>query len=102
MLVTLHGDVKEHYSEKEGYYFLQTDPVNEKPCWFNEGGTAIWWDKEQQYWWIAAKKNLGGWGTSGILSRDDVEDPLQALTWEYYNAGFIKSKDILVTRPGNI
>ena len=103
MLVTLHGDVKEHYSEKEGYYFLQTDPVNEKPCWSNEGGTAIWYHKEHGYcWWIGAKEDLGGSPSSGIFSPDDVEDPLQALTWKYSDNGWHESKDIFVTKSGII
>ena len=102
MLVTLHGDAKEARSKLEGHYILQTDPVNKKPWWFNERETAIWWYKEGGKWFIGAKGDLGDWGTNGIFSEDDVEDPLQALTWEYYNGGFIKSKDILVTRTGNL
>ena len=103
MLVTLHGDVKGRHSKLEGHYILQTDPVNEKPCWVNEGGTAIWYHKHKTgYWRIEHIKNLGT-VISGICSPDDVEDPLQALTWEYYDGDyFIESKDILVTRPGNI
>ena len=100
MLVTLHGDVKEHYSEKEGYYFLQTDPVNEKPCWFNEKN-AIWYNKN---WTIGYKTYLGS-NTSAIYSPDDVEDPLQALTWKYVSNvdnDWHESKDILVTKPGNL
>ena len=102
MLVTLHGDAKERHSDKEGHYILQTDPVNEKPCWFNEGGQAIWYDKKNGDWNIGDKKNLGS-TTCSIHSSDDVEDPLQALTWKYWNGNeFIESKNILVTRLGNI
>ena len=104
MLVTLYGDAKEAQSNLEGHYFLQPVLVNEKPCWFNERGTAIWYYYQYGcHWWIGAKKDLGGscW-SRGINSTDKVEDPLQALKWEYYNGGWIISKDILVTRPGNI
>ena len=101
MLVTLHGDAKEAKSNLEGHYILQTDPVNEKPCWFHEGGHAIW-AREVGGWRIGPKENLGNY-TCEICSQDDVEDPLQALTWEYYGSNdWIKSKDILITTAGNI
>ena len=102
MLVTLHGDAKEAQSKLEGHYFLQTDPVNEKPCWFNEGGTAIWYHKKHGCCWrIGYKENLGD-TSCGIRSPDDVEDPLQALTWKYSDYGWHESKDIFVTKSGII
>ena len=101
MLVTLYSDAKEAQSEKEGYYFLQTDPVNEKPCWFNEGGYAIWANKAGG-WEIGNKRRLGS-NLRDLFSKDVVEDPLQSVTWQYWNGDtFIKSKDILVTRTGNL
>ena len=100
MLVTLYGDAKEAKSYLEGHYILQTDPVNKKPCWFNDKN-AIWAGKSRG-WMIGLKKNLGS-GGCGIGSPDNVEDPLQALTWKYLNGDdWIKSKDILITRAGII
>ena len=86
MLVTLHGDVKERHSDKEGYYILQTDLVNEKPCWFQEdGGNAVWGKNgHTTKWYIGPKEDLGE-DMAGISSPDDVENPHQALTWKYWN-----------------
>ena len=103
MLVTLHGNAKKAQSSKEGYYFLQTDLVNEKPCWFHKGGLAIWADKDASATWRIGEKIDLGKNISGIKSKDEVEDPLQVLTWHYYKGdGWHESKDILVTKPGNI
>lgn len=100
MELKLHGDAKEAQLSREGRYSLQTDPVNEKPCWFQEtGGNAIWYAVKQ--WKIGLKKDLGK-DMSGILSPDDVEHPLQALTWKYYRGGWHESKNIDVSKFGNI
>ena len=99
MLVTLYGDAKEAQSNLEGHYILQPDLVNKKPCWFNEAVNAIW--SKNGWWMIGAKEHLGGYANE-IYSPDNVEDPLQALTWEYYYGGWHESKDILVTEPGNL
>ena len=78
--------------------------MNEKPWWFKKDGYAIW-ARKNGMWEIGDEKHLGD-TTREILSTDDVEDPLQALTWEYWNdnfgKGWVKSNDILVTRPGNL
>ena len=105
MHVTLYGDAKKAQSSREGLYFLQTDPVNKKPCWFQEnGGNAIWNDGDG--WWIIGPKKGLGEDTCGIYSADDVEDPHQALTWNYSNSvnwiDYIESKDIFVSRTGII
>ena len=100
MLVTLYGDAKEAQPYLEGHYFLQTDPVNKNPCWFNDKN-AIWAHKKHGWWMIGAKKDLGDF-TFGIISTDNVEDPLQALTWKYRECGMHESKDIFVTKAGNL
>ena len=103
MRVTLHGDAKKAHSSKEGYYILQNDLVNERPCWFQEnGGNAIW--RRKHGWWnIGAKGDLRSNRFGDIYSRDYVKDPFQVLTWRYYHNGtFSQSKDIIVTRSGNI
>ena len=104
MLVTLYGDAKKAQSGREGFYILQTDCVDKKPCWYQENGensgSVIW--KKDGLWIIGPKKYLGS-KKGQIYSPDDVENPLQALTWKYWSGNDrIKSKEILVTRPGNI
>ena len=104
MHVALHGNAKKAQSSKEGYYILQTDLVNERPCWFQKnGGHAIWHGKKG-YWNIGTKGDLRSNTLGDIISFNDVEDPSKALTWKYYKRGdgFIKLKDIVVTKPGNI
>ena len=107
MSVTLQGEAKKHQSKREGHYILQTDPVNEKPSWIQENGVnAIWYDKENGDWSIGPKTDLGG-TVAAIYSPDDVGDPLQALTWKYWspdswNNGWHESKDIVLSRSGNI
>ena len=104
MHVTLHGDAKKAQPRKEGYYILQTDLVNERPCWFEENGGNAIWHRKDGYWNIGTKGDLRRNSLGDIISSDDVEDPSVVLNWKYYKRGdgFIKSKDILVTRPGNI
>ena len=99
MLVTLHGNAKETHSRLEGHYILQTDLVNEKPWWLDDKN-AIWAD-EDGWWFIASKEKLGKFAF-GLLSTNDVKYPNQALTWEYYNDDWIKSKNIFVTGTGII
>ena len=91
-------------SSKEGYYILQSVLVNERPCWFQENGGNAIWRRKNGFWNIGTKGDLRSNALGDIISSDDVEDPPEALTWEYYKRGdgFIKSKDILVTTPGNI
>ena len=103
MHVTLHGDAKKAQPRKEGYYILQTDLVNGRPCWFQDSsfGNAIW-RRKNGFWNIGNKEELRSNSPGDIFSSDDVEDPSEALTWKYWADGYIKSKDILVTRPGNI
>ena len=109
MHVALHGDAKKAQPSKEGYYILQTDLVNERPCWGNypcwfqeNGGNAIWRTKDR-FWNIGTKGDLRSNSLGDIISSDDVEDPFEARTWKYYKRGdgFIISKYILVTKPGN-
>ena len=103
MHVILHGDAKKDKASKEGIYILQTNLVNEKPHWLQEnGGSAIWAD-ENVKWSIGYKINLGGI-PCGIYSPDNVENPLQALTWKYAinDNKWIESKDIVVSKRGNI
>ena len=108
MNVTLHSNAKKSvHSSKEGYYIPQTDHVNKKPCWIQEnGGNAIWWhiSKKKGFWIIGTEEKLGGW-VSGIYSTDDVEDPTQALTWNYWSDDWKlidNDNDIFVTKSGNI
>ena len=100
MLVTLHGDAKEVQYHLEGHYILQPNPVNKKPWWFKKGDHAIW-ASPSGLWTIGQKKNLGS-TTCFIHSKDVLEDPLQALTWKYTKDVWHESKDILVTKPGNL
>ena len=100
MELKLHGDAKKAQSKREGRYILQTDPVNEKPCWFQEAGQQAIWNVNGQ-WKFGPKESLGrDW--SGIYSTDDVEHPLQALNWKYFKNGvWHESKNIDVSKYGN-
>ena len=109
MHVILHADAKKAQSgregwDPEGFYTLQTDCVDKKPCWYQENGlnsgSVIW--KKDGLWLIGTKKNLGS-KTCWIYSPDDVENPLQALNWKYWNGDkWIESSDIVVSGTGNI
>jgi hypothetical protein len=113
--VTLYGDAKKHHSKKEGHYSLQTDPVIERPFWIQEnGGNVIYWYGGSSYsnkWAIEdiTVFHINTWPkipgrAPGILSRDDVGNPLQALTWLFHDP---LPKDWLLgridlSRSGNI
>ena len=88
----------------KGFYILQTDCVDKKPCWYQENGensgSVIW--KKDGLWIIGPKKYLGS-NKGQIYSPDDVENPLQALNWKYLNGDkWIESRDIVVSGTGNI
>ena len=94
MIVTLQGNAKEAQSIMEGSYILKTNLVNKKPWWKHRNGRTAIWHANDGYWWIGLKEYLGRTTFGDIRSK---EDPLQALTWEYWKSGWHKSKDIFVT-----
>ena len=100
--VALHGDAKKAQPSKEGYYILQTDLVNERPCWFQENGENAIWHRNSGIWYIGSKGDLRSNRVGDIYSSHYVKDPFQVPTWRYYhNGAFSQSKDIIVTRSGN-
>ena len=87
--MTLKGDAFKSLSNRQGIYILQPNIVNGKTCWFNRNGYAIWYlpkdsSKKRTRWVIGLRKDLGQ-KLGSISSPNDVAEPQEATTWEYYD-----------------
>ena len=81
--VTLDGDAKLAQGNREGYYTLNSTPVNGKQNWIHvQGSKAIWYDKEDKSWNIGDKKNLGT-STCSLYSTQNTNRPEEATAWIY-------------------
>ena len=83
--VTLDGEAKLAQGSREGYYTLNSPPVNGKQNWIHiQGSNAIWYEKENNSWYIGDKKDLGT-STCGLHSTKNTKSPEEATTWKYFN-----------------
>ena len=106
--MTLQGEALKCLSHTQGIYILQPNIVNGKTCWFKKNGQlAIWYLPKGlsitgKRWILGWQKQLGQ-GFGFIASPDDVTEPQEATTWEYFD-GIQKSSnpgDVIVANIAN-
>ena len=85
--VKLNGDAKLAQGSSEGYYTLNSTPVNGKQNWIHvQGSVAIWYDQKFKNWKIGPEKNLGT-SRCYLKSTNDAKRPEEATTWKYFTKG---------------
>ena len=107
MIVTLNGEAKDAVGHNAGVYVLGPNLVGDKSHWLKDPSSkfAIWYSKENEFWAIGRKSNLGS-GTCSLLSYDDVDGPQKVKNWKYIHQTdkvFTTSDEILVDtfdKPG--
>ena len=101
--MTLKGEaLHSGASNAQGIYILQPNIVNGKTFWLNKNGQrAIWYlskglSMRRSRWGIGHPEDFGkayGW----VASPDDVAEPQETTTWEYYNGTIWKTSN-----PGDV
>ena len=84
LTLRLEGAAKEALSSRAGIYILQTNDVNGKEHWLQQGGSnALWYDPIFQNWKIAPKDALESSNSWIVTNVNNSTGPLEALTWKY-------------------
>ena len=92
-------------SNTPGIYIMQPNIKNGKSYWINKNGQkAIWYlpkglSKRGNRWIIGFREQIGK-AFGNIASPDDVAEPQEATTWEFFDGTTIKSLspgDVILT-----